>query len=273
MGSQRLANLFRRVRKRHQPGLIPFVTVGFPDVDTTLELVPALESAGADGIELGVPFSDPLADGPTIQRASYRALRQGVTLRRCLEVCHQLRLMGVQMPMVLMGYYNPVLSYGIEVFAKDAAAAGIDGLIVADLPPEEADPVREACAKKNMALIALLAPTSTDERIARACQGASGFIYCVSLTGVTGAREHLPPGVFQLLQRVRHHTDLPLAVGFGVSRHEHIQALGQYAEAAIVGSALINVLDTAPDGQKVEEACRFISRLAGRTDSGDGVTL
>ena len=265
MPSQRLADTFQRIRQRNQPGLIPFVTVGYPDVQTTLDLVPALEKAGADAIELGVPFSDPLADGPTIQRASFHALRQRVTLEVSLDVCRQLRERGVEMPVLLMGYYNPVLSCGLEPFAQNADSAGVDGVIVADLPPEEAGPLKAACAPRDIDIISLLAPTSTDERIQQACQEASGFIYCVSLTGVTGARNELPTGVFDLLRRVRLHTDLPLAVGFGVSRREHVEAIGQWAQAAVVGSALIQVLESTPEARRVDEACRFVSQLVGRS--------
>ena len=264
MTAERIDRAFERIRRRGQTGVIPFLTAGFPTVDVTRQLVPALEEAGADLVELGVPFSDPLADGPTIQKASFHALRQGVTLGGCIALCRELREQGVRVPLVLMGYYNPLLSFGIARFASEATDAGIDGVIVADLPPEEAQPLKEACAQQGMDLIVLLAPTSTDQRIARACTTASGFIYCVSLAGVTGARDQLPPGMFQLVRRIRAHTDLPLAVGFGVSRREHVEAIGQHAQAAIVGSALLDVIDSSPQNLVVDRVRRFLAQLTGR---------
>ena len=267
MVSNRLEQTFRRLRAQGETGLIPFLTVGFPDLDTTLELVPALAEAGAHIIELGVPFSDPLADGATIQKASFHALRQGITLRRCLEVCATLRERGVEVPLVLMGYYNPVLTMGLEAFAQQARESGLDGIIVVDLPPDESGPLREACQPRGIDTICLLAPTSTDERIAKACAVASGFVYCITLTGVTGARDRVSPAVTQLVQRVRVHTDLPVAVGFGISRREHIEAVGRYADAAVVGSALVDVIEAAPRGETVAKAAEFIADLTGNTRS------
>ncbi|MBI2871734.1 MAG: tryptophan synthase subunit alpha [Chloroflexi bacterium] len=265
MSSRRIEETFSRLRRQRRTGLIPFLTVGFPTVDATLELVPALEGAGAAAIELGVPFSDPLADGATIQAASFHALKHGVMLGTCLEVCRVLRQRGVAMPIVLMGYYNPVLSYGIEGFAQEAARCGVDGLIAVDLPPEESAELRAALATRGLDLVHLLAPTSTEERIALVSATATGFIYCVSLAGVTGARDELPSGVFDLLRRVRAHTQLPLAVGFGISRREHVRAVGEQAQAAVVGSALLNVIDCAPPGEIVQRACRFVAELAGNS--------
>jgi tryptophan synthase alpha chain len=265
MRRDRTALKFQEMASEGRTGLILFLTVGFPDPEATLELVPALVEAGADAIELGVPFSDPLADGPTIQQASFHALRQGVTLRRCLDVVGSLRRVVPDTPLVLMGYYNPILAYGLPRFARDAEEAGVDGVIVADLPAEEAGPLRGELAPRGIHLIPLLAPTSTDERIQRACEGASGFIYCVSLTGVTGAREELPPGIPLLTRRVRSYTPLPLAVGFGISRREHIQAIGNCAQAAVVGSALIKTLQDSPRSKLVPRAKAFVARLAGRT--------
>jgi len=266
MVSCRIQDTFRELAARRRTGIIPFVTVGFPDMETTLELVPALARAGADIIELGVPFSDPLADGATIQKASFHALRQGVTLRRCLEVCATLRQRGLETPLVLMGYYNPILTVGLKTFALQAKKAGLDGIIVADLPPEESGPLREECWPLGVDVICLLAPTSTDQRIAAACATASGFVYCVSLAGVTGAREQVSPEVVRLVERVRANTDLPIAVGFGLSRREHIEAVGKCADAAVIGSALVNVMDSAPPREVVAHAVRFLSGLQGTTE-------
>ncbi|MBI4201231.1 MAG: tryptophan synthase subunit alpha [Chloroflexi bacterium] len=267
LAPDRLQEAFRALKAQGRVGIIPFVTVGFPDVATTLELAPALARAGADVIELGVPFSDPLADGATIQKASFHALRQGVTLSQCLRVCSTLRQNGLKTPLVLMGYYNPLLSFGLKHFAADARAAGVDGVIVADMPAEESGPLHDECTPQGLHLICLLAPTSTEARIAAACAAASGFIYCVSLAGVTGARTRISPDVIRLVQRVRVHTGLPIAVGFGLSRREHVEAVGKYADAAIVGSALLNVMESAPPGKVVDHASRFLADLRGAPQS------
>jgi len=257
----RLKQCFDALATRGTMGVIPYLTVGFPSVEETLSLVPALVDGGADVIELGVPFSDPLADGPTIQRASFHALAQGVNLGTCLQVCRQLRDTGVTTPLVLMGYYNPIFSYGLERFAVDAQDAGVDGVIVPDLPIEEADPLQTTCRQHGIHLIPLLAPTSTNARIARSCEKAGGFVYCVSLTGVTGARAELPPGLPTFIQRVRKHTELPIAIGFGISQRHHVEALAPLAQAAAVGSALIEVVENTPDGQREAAVQDFIAGL------------
>jgi tryptophan synthase alpha subunit len=261
MGWQRIQTSFHAARQAGRVALWPFLTAGYPDEAATLELVPALEQAGACGLELGVPFSDPLADGATIQRASFQAIRSGMTLARCIALCRQLRAAGVTMPIILMGYYNPILAMGLEETARQAAKAEADGFIVADLPAEEAGPFAAACQRHDLALVPLLAPTSTDERIALTCHGARGFVYCVSLTGVTGARGYLPPAVAELVGRVRRHTSLPIVVGFGVSRREHVEAIGQYADGAVVGSALIDALDAAPRPKIASQVREFLESL------------
>jgi len=254
-----------RLREQGEVGLIAYLTVGYPDIETTLRLVPALAASGADMVELGVPFSDPLADGATIQRASHHALQQGVTPAVCLEVVKQLRARGLAIPLLLMGYYNPILAYGIDKFARDAAGAGADGLIGVDMPPEEAIEVQAACADRGLDLIYLLAPTSSDERIALVAAQATGFIYCVSLTGVTGARGQLPSGLPQFLARVRRYTSLPLAVGFGISKREHLKAVaGLGVEAAVIGSAIIDVIDRAPAAEREERVRQYVEVVTGR---------
>ena len=242
----RIKETFRRLRAQNRTGLVLFLTAGFPDMEATLELVPVLAEAGADVIELGVPFSDPLADGVTIQESSYQALQQGVTLRSCLAAVKALRSRVPETPLLLMGYYNPVFRYGISQFAVDARESGLDGVIVADLPNEESSPLGNELSSQSIHLVPLFAPTSTDVRIEAGCRHASGFIYCVSLTGVTGSREELAPEFFSLVRRVRQHTSLPLAVGFGISRRQHVEAIGGEADAAVVGSALIKVLMESP---------------------------
>jgi len=241
--------------------LAPFVTIGFPDVDTSIEVVDAILEAGADLVELGVPFSDPLAEGPTIQAASFRALQQGVNMALCLDVFRRLRKRNAEAALVWMGYYNPILRYGLERFVRDAAAAGTDGLIVPDLPGEEAGPLQELCRGSGLHLIPLLAPTSTDERIAQACKHAEGFIYCVSITGVTGARAEFRSGVARLVRRIRRHTDLPVLVGFGVSKAQHVQEIGLFADGVIVGSALLDAIDRASREKAVQAAVDFLGAL------------
>jgi len=252
------------MQEEDRTGLIVFLTVGCPDMDSTRQLVPALAQSGADCIELGVPFSDPLAEGQTIQASSYTALQNGVTLGDCVELVAELRPKVPETPLVLMGYYNPILRYGLSAFAKDASQAGVDGLIVVDLPPDEAHPLMEQCQPEGIHVISLLAPTSTDERIASACSVSSGFIYCVTLTGVTGARDALSTRVFPLLERVRRHTSLPLAVGFGISSREHIDSLGKEAQAAVVGSAMVDTVVRSPREKMVENASRFVEALSGK---------
>ena len=262
--TKRLDNAFQRMRGAKRTGLMPYVTVGFPtSVEDTLAIVPAIEAAGATVVELGVPYSDPLGDGPTIQAASYRAVQAGVDARACIEVVVRLREAGVKLPLIFMGYYNPILSYGIDAYARDCADAGVDGMIVLDLPPEESGPMRDALERRELALISLLAPTSTDERIELGTRGSAGFVYCVSRTGVTGARSEMPEDLPEFVGRVRAHTDLPIAVGFGVSERRHVETIGKYADAAAVGSALIDVIDSAPPSERAARAGAFVAALVG----------
>ncbi|MSQ24774.1 MAG: tryptophan synthase subunit alpha [Dehalococcoidia bacterium] len=258
----RIERRFAELKAEGRTGLIAYLTVGFPSVEATLQLVPAVVEAGADMIELGVPFSDPLADGATVQRASQAALAQKVTLETCLQVCARLRQRLPLVPLLLMGYYNPILALGVERFAQKAREAGADGVIVPDLPPEEAGPLLAACRSHGLRVIFLLAPTSTDERMEQVGRVASGFIYCVSLTGVTGARTALPADLSSFLSRVRRRSPLPLAVGFGVSSAEHVRTIGKHAEAAIVGSALLNAIEQAGQGQAEQAAQASIAAMA-----------
>ena len=211
MKTGRIKQKFEALRQQRKTGLVVFVTVGFPDKQATLELVPELVAAGADLVELGVPFSDPLAEGPIIQQSSFRALQEGVTLTDCLAMTQTLRGRVADTPLILMGYYNPIYRYGLRRFADDAEAAGVDGVIVVDLPQFEVTPLAAECAPRGIDIIPLLAPTSTDESIQAACAHGSGFVYCISVTGVTGAREQVSERGFGLIERVRKHTSLPLA--------------------------------------------------------------
>lgn len=273
----RIAQTFARLREERRTGLVAYVTAGYPSIADTPELVRALVEGGADIVELGVPFSDPLADGATIQRAAQVAVAAGVTLADVIAVCRKLRESGMTTPLVPMTYYNPVLAHGLERFAADAAAAGIDGVIAVDVPPEESGPLREALAPHDIDLIALVAPTSTDARIAAMTARASGFVYCVSVAGTTGARGDLPADLPDFIARVRRQTDLPLAVGFGVSRAEHVAAIGRLCEAAVIGSAIIDVIEQSPPGERAARLRAYVEQVTGRepitggTAAGSGV--
>ena len=261
--ANRIDTTLQSARSAGRAVLAPFLTIGFPDLETSLDLAAAVVESGADMLELGVPFSDPLAEGTTVQKTSFRALEGGINTRACLDAVRRLRRAGLEAPIAFMGYYNPYLRYGMDAFVADAAGAGVDGLIVADLPTEESGPLRELCEEQGMHLIPLLAPTSTDKRIAQACQDAKGFIYCVGLTGVTGARREMQSGVEALVGRIRRHTDLPVLVGFGVSRREHVESIGRFADGAVVGSALLDAIDRAPEGTAVQAARDFVAALKG----------
>jgi tryptophan synthase alpha chain len=263
--SGRVAGAFSRARAEGRTAVMPFVTAGYPTLERSEEWVLALVRGGADLIEIGVPFSDPLADGPTVQRASQAALRHGVTLADAVAMARRLREQhGISVPILLMGYFNPMLQYGLEELARDSAAAGVDGYIVPDLPAEESDELLDACRRHGLDLVFLLAPTSTDARIAAVAERASGFVYCVSLTGVTGQRAALPD-LRDYLARVRARTELPLAIGFGVSTPEHVAQVGEVADGAVVASALINFLDSVPDADQLMAAEQFVRGLRGET--------
>jgi tryptophan synthase alpha chain len=242
---------------------MPFVTAGYPSPERSEDWVLALVRGGADIIEIGVPFSDPLADGATVQRTSQVALRHGVTLADAVAMTERLRDdHGVSVPILLMGYFNPMLQYGLDRLAADCVAAGVDGFIVPDLPAEESDELLSICRQHGLDLVFLIAPTSTDERIAAVAERASGFIYCVSLTGVTGQRDRLPD-LTAYLSRVRARTDLPLAIGFGVSTPDHVRQIGEVADGAVIASAMINFLDTVPAAQQAAAAEQFMRGLRG----------
>ena len=234
--------LFAELRRRGERALMPYICAGDPDLETTYEAVLELQRQGADALELGIPFSDPIADGPVIQAASQRALDAGTTPGAVLALVQRLRAAGCQMPIALMTYANIVYRPGPAAFAAAAAAAGADALIVPDLPMEEEAELRQACRERGMHLIGFLAPTSTDERIAATAASGSGFIYLVSLTGVTGARDALSERFVPLAARARQRTDLPLCVGFGVSTPEQAGRVAAIADGVIVGSALVRII-------------------------------
>jgi tryptophan synthase alpha chain len=257
----RITDKFQSLKAQNEAALIIFLTAGDPSLEKTLELVLAFEEAGADIIELGVPFSDPLADGPVIQAASQRGLESGTTVARILDGVATIRETS-QVPLLLMTCYNPVLQYGLERFVADAKAAGVDGMLISDLPPEEAGDWNAANPRETGGLdnILLLAPTSPDARIRLAAENGSGFVYCVSRTGVTGQRESLPEDLTQLVTRIKAATTMPVAVGFGVSSRDQVATVvqGARADGAVVGSA---VVDRIAGGQSVAELAAFVREL------------
>jgi len=262
----RIGDTFARYKNEGKTALMPYHTAGFPTLKSSKQIIRALVGAGADMVEIGVPFSDPIADGTAVQGTSQIALDNGVRIPHCIQLVRELRAEGITAPFLLMGYYNPILKYGVERFVADCAEAGVDGFIVPDLPAEESDTLRAACAAHGRDLIFMVAPTSTDERLAVAAERGSGFLYCVSVTGVTGAREKMSDTLGEYIARIRRHTDLPLAIGFGISKPEHVRQVGEIADGAIVGAALINALNAVPDEEKPAAAARFVRYLRGESE-------
>jgi tryptophan synthase alpha chain len=263
----RITRRFSELRRASELGLVAYITAGDPTLAATERIVLAIAGAGADVIELGVPFSDPLADGPTIQRASERALRSGTTLAGVLGLVKKLR-QTTEVPLVLFSYFNPVLQMGVEKFADAAAAAGADGVLITDLTPEEAGDYRRIVAGRGLDTIFLAAPTSTDARLARIAESSTGFLYLISRTGVTGAKDTLPEELPALIRRARAVTSLPIAVGFGISLPGHVSILGGLADAAVVGSALVAEIERAASvdaaAAAVTERIRLLKQAASR---------
>jgi tryptophan synthase alpha chain len=259
--ASRITRKFEALRAAGKKGLIVYIMAGDPDLGTTRRLILELEASGADVIELGVPFTDPLADGPSIQAANERALASGTKLEDILALVRDLRAQ-TQIPILLMTYYNPIFRAGQEKFAREAVEAGVDGMLINDLPPEEAAEWKQVADAAGLDTIFLLAPTSTGERIRIGAAMASGFVYCVSRTGVTGARAELPADLHDLLDRIRAETDQPVAVGFGVSTAEHVRQIGEWCDAAVVGSAVVNLI--AKEGRNsVKAVGEFVRQLRG----------
>lgn len=251
----RISRCFAALRETGELGIVAYITAGDPSMDATLEFVLALEEAGADVIELGVPFSDPLADGPTIQRASERALKAGATLPGIIELVRRIRKSS-EIPLVLFSYYNPILQMGLEKFAAAASDSGADGVLATDLSPEESVEYRRILEAHHLDTIFLCAPTSTDERLASIVACSTGFLYLVSRTGVTGAKDTLPDDLPALLRRVRSFTKLPIAVGFGISQPGHVSMLGGLADAAVVGSSLVAEIERSKSPAEASTALR-----------------
>jgi len=256
----RIDQTFRSLRQRQQAALIPFLTAGDPDLETTLELMHAAADNGADLLELGVPFSDPSADGPVLQRSLALGLQAGASLPRVLALVSDFRRES-QLPVILYGYYNPIFHYGVERFAADAQKAGVDGVLVVDLPPEEVGELLPHLRRAGIHFIFLLAPTSGPERVRKVLRHASGFIYYVSVTGVTGVRPMQSESVRPVIDDLRHHTSLPIGVGFGISTPQQAAAVGEFADAAVVGSAIMRLVDTSRGGSTINEVGAFIRQL------------
>jgi tryptophan synthase alpha chain len=251
----RIQNKFKELRNSRKAALVTYVTAGDPSIEVTPDIVLKLEENGADLIELGIPFSDPMADGPTIQLASERALRSGTTVKSVLDAVTRIRKLS-DIPILLFGYYNPFLSYGLEKLSEDAREAGVDGILVVDLPPEEAEEIKTFTDKAGLDLVFLLAPTSTDERIRLVAGRASGFVYLVSVTGVTGTRQEMDYSLEHLVQEIRKYTGLPVGIGFGVSTPEQAGKIAKFADAVIVGSAIVRIIEKY--GYNGEELLREI---------------
>jgi len=264
-----IADVFAKLRADHRTGLVTYVTGGDPDAARSAEILRGLDRAGADILEVGVPFSDPVADGPVIQRASERALAGGATLSSTLDLIERVRA-DVQAAVVVFSYVNPIFRMGTDTFAARAAAAGVDGVLVLDLPIEEAGPFRQTVVDAGIDPIFLLSPTTTDARIRQAAELGRGFLYGISRLGVTGARSEVASGARALVERIRAVTSLPVAVGFGLSRPEHVRQVGEWADAAVVGSALVDVIAQKADSPDlVATVERFVATLKAR-EGGTG---
>jgi len=251
----RIENAFK-----NKPIFMPYFPLGYPDLDTSVDVIEALARSGADLIEVGLSFSDPLADGPVIQQATQVALENGITVKKSLQAVAELRKRGVDIPLILMGYFNPMLAYGLENFVQDALAAGVDGFIIPDLPPEESGEFVGAMHAAPLPLIQMLAPTSPDERMQAIAQNAQGFIYLVSVTGVTGARQSLSEGLGDLITRVRKYTSIPVCVGFGIGTPEQAKEVGALADGVIVGSACVKAIGNSEN--PIETAKQFAAEFS-----------
>lgn len=257
----RITDTFAALRARREVALVPYITAGDPDLDTTFEIVHELARQGADLLELGVPFSDPMADGPIHQRAAERALKSGTSLSSILNLVQRLR-QSLELPIILFGYYNPIFRYGGERFATDAQAAGVDGVLCVDLPPEEADELKRATDAHDLDLIFLLAPTSSLARAGAVLSRARGFVYYVSVTGVTGARQSLPADLSEMVRRIRAISPVPVGVGFGISSPDQAQEVAQLADAVIVGSAISQIIeDHQGQADLIPQVGKFVGSL------------
>lgn len=254
--SEALSKTFADAAKQNRPAFVAYIMGGYQTRDATVPTMLALQQGGADIIELGIPFTDPIADGPTIQVANQKALENKVTIRDCLVYVREAREHGVTIPIVFMGYYNPILNYGEQNFVRDAQAAGANGFIIVDLPPEEAETFRSHAKKYSLSYVPLICPTTSDVRIKKLTALADSFVYCVSINGITGERAELPEHLPIFIKRVRQFTTLPLAVGFGISTRRHFESAGKAADGVVIGSAIIKTLGASTDVSPQAQAAR-----------------
>jgi tryptophan synthase alpha chain len=264
---RRIGAKFQELKTKGEKAFIPFIMAGDPDLETTIRLVPELVRSGSHIIELGIPFSDPVADGPTIQRAGARALRHGYAMSDYLKAVEAIRLQ-TEVPLLLFSYYNPIYCYGLEALARDARSAGVDGVLVTDITPEEGEEYCDCLQRYALDSVFLAAPTSSAERVAKIAKCSRGFIYVVSRTGVTGAQQELSDTVRPTVERVRRHTDLPVAVGFGISHPDHVRAVWDVCDGAVVGSAIVGAIEKVKDpSQLLPEVGTFCRWLTGGPDT------
>ncbi|MEQ5775969.1 tryptophan synthase subunit alpha [Thalassospira sp. NFXS8] len=270
-GKDRIAKRFEKLRAENRAGLVTFITAGDPDPETSFEILKSLPDAGADIIELGMPFTDPMADGPAIQEASNRALAAGMHMRKTLSLVRGFRDQDHETPIILMGYYNPIYIYGVNEFLEDARNAGVDGLIVVDLPPEEDSELCIPTVEKGLSFIRLTTPTSDDKRLPKLVQNTSGFVYYVSVAGVTGAGSATNDQIIEAMARLRRHTDLPIAVGFGIKTPSQAAEVAREADAAVVGSAIVSKIAESLDenGKATDNTALVVSGLV--RELADGV--
>ncbi|MEZ4742807.1 MAG: tryptophan synthase subunit alpha [Bdellovibrionota bacterium] len=260
-----ISETFKKLREKSEAAFMPFLTLGFPNIKECFDLIKTMSQSGADLIELGVPFSDPLADGPTIQEASQIALKNGMTVKKAIEIVKQLRSEGVSTPILLMGYANPFLAYGIENLARDLKAAKVDGLIIPDLPPNDSEEWLKYLSPQEIDLIFFLSPTTSKERMQTIIDKASGFIYGISVTGVTGARERLPDTIKTFIEDIKERTETPLCIGFGLSKADHIKEVSQIADGAIMASSIINTLAQTSAENRNETLSKLIKEMKNAT--------
>ncbi len=260
--SNRINEKFNELKSKKRGGFVPFIVAGDPNLETTKDLILLLASSGASVIELGVPFSDPVADGVTIQAAAERALLKPISVAYILQIVQDVREIGCETPIILFSYFNPILQFGLEKFVDEAVKSGVDGILITDLVPEEAEEFRVLLTASNLSLIMLAAPTSSDERLKKICEKASGFVYAVSRAGVTGARDATSGDAQMLVERLRKYTDLPIAVGFGISTAAQITETWKYADAAVVGSAIVAEIGRVGDSPElVGTIQKFVENL------------
>ncbi|MFL2627620.1 MAG: tryptophan synthase subunit alpha [Dehalococcoidia bacterium] len=259
--TNRIKKTFENLQLNNKKGIILYLTTGIPNNETTAELALELFNSGADIIELGIPFSDPLADGVTIQQSSQKALDKGVNVDTCFDVCKMIRNKNENNPIILMGYYNPILQYGLDEFVANAKSCGVDGVIVPDLPLEESYVLLDKCSSNDIKLIYLIAPTTSTERIKEICKNGDGFLYCVSVAGITGARNTLSTEGINLVKEVKLHSTVPVALGFGISTKTQLVEVNKHADAGIIGSALVNIISNSDENNVVQNATDFLKEL------------